>query len=434
MNKYSVIDIETTGGHRSGNRITEIAIINLDGDRVVESFSTLINPERFIPTNITYLTGITNEMVEEAPKFFEVAKKIVEMTEGRIFVAHNVFFDYNFIKYEFNELGYAFKRDKLCTVRLARKSFPGHKSYSLGNICQDLGIEIESRHRALGDAKATVKLFQKIQSLNEVLEPILSEAKKIALPPHLKHEDFENLPHTAGIYYFYNDGQELLYIGKSKDIKKRVQQHFRPNIQRKKDLQLKNSIARIKYKELGSELAALLFECHEIKEKWPTFNISLKSRKFTYGVSLIAAKSGLLYPKMFSAVDASEFIYLYKNKFAAQKKIDSTYQALFGELSLHDTIEKKSQALASKLGIDIFNQMIEKVFFQNMPTTDQFLIELPGPKSTQAFIEVKDKRPYRIKIKDEIILLREDPQMQAILWNYMAKYKLKLHKNSSLDM
>ena len=153
---YSIIDIETTGGSRQGNKITEIAIINFDGEKVIDEFSTLINPEISIPYSITRLTGITNEMVANSPKFYEVAKKIVEMTKGNVFVAHNVFFDYNFIKHEFSELGFQYSAERLCTVRLSRKLLPGHASYSLGKLCKDLGIEITARHRALGDAKATV--------------------------------------------------------------------------------------------------------------------------------------------------------------------------------------------------------------------------------------------------------------------------------------
>ena len=153
INKFSLIDIETTGSLKKGQKIIEIAILNIDGDELVEEYSTLINPEIRIPYFITNLTGITNEAVEYSPKFYEVAKKIVKMTDGRVFVAHNVFFDFNFIKHEFAELGFSYSRDKLCTVQLARKYLPGHKSYSLGELSKDLSIVIQGRHRALGDPR-----------------------------------------------------------------------------------------------------------------------------------------------------------------------------------------------------------------------------------------------------------------------------------------
>ncbi len=166
---FAIIDIETTGSKFSYGKITEIAIFQHNGQRVTGEFSTLINPEMDIPMFITKLTGITNEMVKDAPKFYEVAKKIIEMTEGRIFVAHNVSFDYNFIVEEYRRLGYNYHKKKLCTVKLSRKFLPGHGSYSLGKLCSDLGISIKGRHRASGDALATVKLFEILIDKNNSL-------------------------------------------------------------------------------------------------------------------------------------------------------------------------------------------------------------------------------------------------------------------------
>lgn len=156
---YAVVDIETTGNSYKYSKITEIAIILFNGCEVTHVFQSLINPEIDIPYRITKLTGIDNKMVENAPAFYMVAKQIVELTAGKTFVAHNVNFDYKFIQEEFNRLGYNFQRKKLCTVQLSRKIIPGYPSYSLGNICKALGINIEARHRAAGDALATVKLL-----------------------------------------------------------------------------------------------------------------------------------------------------------------------------------------------------------------------------------------------------------------------------------
>ena len=146
---YAIIDIETTGTSAAYGKITEIAIVLHNGESTTETYTTLINPECNIPFQITRLTGITNEMVADAPKFYEVAKKIIELTAGQIFVAHNAMFDYSFIKEEYKRLGYEFKRKTICTVKLGRKLLPGHRSYSLGNICADLGIGITDRHRAI---------------------------------------------------------------------------------------------------------------------------------------------------------------------------------------------------------------------------------------------------------------------------------------------
>ena len=157
---FAIIDIETTGQSHKYGKITEIALYQHNGQEVTNSFSTLINPEMDIPYFITELTGIDNEMVKDAPKFYEVAKTIVEMTQGRTFVAHNVSFDYKFIKEEYRKLGFNYDRKTMCTVRLSRKLLPGHGSYSLGKLCADLGIKINGRHRAAGDALATVQLFE----------------------------------------------------------------------------------------------------------------------------------------------------------------------------------------------------------------------------------------------------------------------------------
>lgn len=165
---YAIIDIETTGNNYKTGKITEIAIYQHNGSTVTGSFSTLVYPEMDIPIFITRLTGIDNHMVKDAPKFYEIAKTIVELTAGRIFVAHNVHFDYQFIREEFNRLGYNYQNKTLCTVKLARKLLPGHTSYSLGRLCADLGIEINGRHRASGDALATVKLFELLLSKNMI--------------------------------------------------------------------------------------------------------------------------------------------------------------------------------------------------------------------------------------------------------------------------
>lgn len=170
---YAIIDIETTGQSAEHGKITEIAIFIHDGFGIVDSFASLINPESYIPYFITELTGIDNDMVRNAPKFYEVARRIVEMTQDCIFVAHNVMFDYKFVREEFKRLGYNYERKTMCTVRMGRKYIPGHRSYSLGKLCSELGIEIEGRHRAAGDAAATVKLFELI-----LVRKALKEAKQ----------------------------------------------------------------------------------------------------------------------------------------------------------------------------------------------------------------------------------------------------------------
>ena len=199
--RYAVIDIETTGGKAGIGRITEIAIYVLQGNIIVEEFTSLVNPECVIPPYISNLTGITNQMVENAPRFFEIARKVVEITEDTIFVAHNAPFDYNFVKKEFEALGYNYERDVLCTVRLSRKILPGHKSYSLGNICADLNIPLSDRHRAGGDAHATALLLQYL--INKQGDYILAEddVDLRGIHPDLDLKKVRKLPEEPGIYF-----------------------------------------------------------------------------------------------------------------------------------------------------------------------------------------------------------------------------------------
>jgi len=273
---YAILDIETTGGSPKAEKITEIAVYFHDGKKVVDEWSTLINPEKNIPHFITGLTGITNEMVEEAPRFYDIAKELVKRTEDHIIVGHNVNFDYSFIKSEFNRLGYNFQRETLCTVKLSRRIIPGHKSYSLGKLCAELGIEILDRHRAAGDALATVKLFEMLQELSEAggsgINSFLPSGLKYKnLNGNLSIEDIESLPEKAGTYYFYDERNTLLYIGKSKSIRKRVLSHL-GNSKGKRAIEMKERIASISYDLTGSELIALLKESQEIKQNKPLYN------------------------------------------------------------------------------------------------------------------------------------------------------------------
>jgi len=283
---YAILDIETTGGSPKTEKITEIAIFFHDGNKVVDEWSTLINPEKTIPYFITGLTGITNEMVADAPRFYEVAREIVERTENHTIVGHNVKFDYSFIKSEFKHLGFEYQRQTLCTVKLSRKIFPGHKSYSLGKLCKDLGIEINNRHRAAGDALATVKLFEMLQDQEGGFgDELLNEPSRRYrnLNEHLTIEDIQKLPEACGTYYFFDDTQQLLYIGKSKNIKHRVLSHL-GNTSTKRAMELKQRIHSIGYELTGSELIALLKESKEIKEQKPRYNRAQKRSSSYWGL------------------------------------------------------------------------------------------------------------------------------------------------------
>src|ERR1700743_77967 len=222
---YAIVDIETTGGHASANGITEIAICIHDGKEVVKRYSTLVNPHREIPIYIQALTGISNDMVENAPSFGQVAHEIYQLLNGQIFVAHNVNFDYSFVRYHLGEAGYELQSNKLCTVRLGRKILPGLPSYSLGKLCRHLGIDNESRHRAAGDANATAILFSLLlqnDNGNHIWEALQQRSREQVLPANLPKDDIDQLPYTPGVYYFHNEKGKVIYVGKARNIKKRV--------------------------------------------------------------------------------------------------------------------------------------------------------------------------------------------------------------------
>lgn len=289
---YSIIDIETTGGSPRTERITEIAIYIYDGESIIREFSTLVNPERNIPYFISNLTGITNEMVADAPKFYEVAKDIVELTEGMTFVAHNARFDYGFIRQEFKNLGFNFKRNVLDTVSLSRKLLPGHSSYSLGKLCKDLNISINGRHRAAGDALATLMLFKLLLDREETEGPgLINNPRNSKLNPDLDVKVLDKLPEEAGVYYFYNDNNNLIYIGKSKNIRSRVMTHLSNNTSRR-SMEMRDAIASIDWECTGNELIALLKESDEIKRNKPLYNRAQRRTSFQWGIYYYENKNG----------------------------------------------------------------------------------------------------------------------------------------------
>jgi DNA polymerase-3 subunit epsilon len=293
--EYAVVDIETTGSYTGSDKITEIAILIHNGKKVIDRFQTLINPESYIPAWITSLTGISNEMVANAPRFFEVAKDIYQKLDGRVFVAHNVNFDYNFIRQEFKSLGGDFNSKKLCTVRLSRKIFPGFPSYSLGNLCKQLGIKINDRHRAFGDAEATAKVLSlliKNDAGGQIENALKRSSGDAFLPPNLPKEVFDSLPENPGVYYFNDSKGNVIYVGKANNIKSRVKGHFTPGSDTTQKRRMIDEIHRITYELCGNELVALLFEANEIKRLWPVFNRQQKKTGLNYGIFQYEDKLG----------------------------------------------------------------------------------------------------------------------------------------------
>ena len=279
--RYAIVDLETTGGSAEYNRITEIGIVLHDGEQIIDRFESLVNPETRIPYQITMITGIDDEMVADAPKFYEVAKRVVEITQGAIFVAHNVNFDFNFLRCEFKRLGYNFQRRRLCTVRMSRKAIPGLKSYSLKNLIKHFRIPVERRHRAMDDVLATVHVFEHIlaqpDSADMMYTMLNLGVKEALLPPNLCINKLHDLPDACGIYYFHDYQGQVVYVGKSINIKKRVMQHFAKKTRKSETLQA--LVYDVSYELTGSEMIALLMESQEVKRLQPVVNRQLRARR-----------------------------------------------------------------------------------------------------------------------------------------------------------
>lgn len=291
---YTIIDVETTG---QSNRMTEISVFKYDGETVIDEFTSLVNPETYIPQHITALTGIDDHMVVDAPRFADIAQDILNITEGTIFVAHNVNFDYKVISGEFERIGIEFTRKKLCTVRLSRKLLPGHRSYSLGKLCNALNIDLQNRHRARGDVQATVILFELLlqqPEATEVFKEFLNKnSKEATLPPNLPKETFEALPDTAGIYYFKDKKGTVIYVGKAINIKKRVLSHFYSKTKKAQDMV--RETRDIDFENSGSELIALLMEDAAIKHHFPVYNKVAKRTIQSFAIFSYEDRNGILH-------------------------------------------------------------------------------------------------------------------------------------------
>jgi DNA polymerase-3 subunit epsilon len=444
---YCIVDIETTGNGYTGSKITEISIFKHDGEKVIDEFTTLVNPECNIPPFITNLTGITNAMVGNAPKFYEIAKQVIEITKGSIFVAHSVNFDYNIIKSEFKELGFPFNRKKLCTVRLSRKLIPGLQSYSLGVLCKSQGITISDRHRARGDAEATVILFEELlrkEKANEVFNSFLNpRSRQGTLPPMLPKKVVDNLPETPGVYYFKNEKNEVIYVGKAKNIKQRVVSHFYDKS--KKEITMCLETCDVTFEETGSELVALLKESAEIKHYFPKYNRSQRRAKESVGLFSYEDRDGVMHlafnrlkliskplMKFYNTTECRVFL----EKLCEEFELCPKYCHLQSNVTtcFHYQIKKCKGVCSKKEDIEVYNKRVQlaisKLKFQN----ENFIIKENGRhKSEYGFVLIQNgiykgfgyvKAKKSIKTSEEylekITIQKDNNDVKRIL-NYYLK-------------
>jgi len=398
---YTIIDVETTG---QSNRITEISIFKYDGNSVIDEFTSLVNPNTYIPQHITALTGIDDHMVADAPRFEEVAQEILSITEGTIFVAHNVNFDYNVINGEFQRIGLEFTRKKLCTVRLSRRLLPGHRSYSLGKLCKALDIDLVGRHRARGDAEATVILFELLLEQTEapeVFKEFLNKnSREATLPPNLPKATFEALPHAAGIYYFKDKKGKIIYVGKAKDLKKRVLSHFYSKTKKSQDMV--RETGDIDFEVSGSELIALLMEDAAIKHHFPIYNKVAKRTVqsfaiFSYedrkGILHLASNKGRLVPNPIVTLFSAREVRAYLEKTCEKHQLCPKYchlQESVAECS-HFNIKNCKGICRDEESVEAYNdRVLEAIMDMANQKNDMVLREKGRHPNEEAFVMVKN--------------------------------------------
>ncbi len=453
---YTIIDIETTGNGIKGNKITEIAIFKFDGYEVIDEFTSLVDPECDIPYFITRLTGIDNDTVRNAPKIHEIAPRILEMTKDTIFVAHSVNFDYNVIKHEFKNIGLEFVRKKLCTVRLSRKLIPGYNSYSLGKLCSALGIPLSNRHRARGDAHATVLLFEKLlrtEGAETVFKQFLNaRSQEATLPPGLAKTTFDKLPSSPGVYYFKGASGKIIYVGKAINIKKRVLSHFYDKSN--KEVRLCRATTDIDFELSGSELLALLMESTAIKHHYPEYNRAQKRTVQQYGIFSYTDRNDVMhlaYNKLknvprplyicYSPTDCRLFLERLCKTFELCPKFCHLQETNSSSGCSHYSITDCKGVCRGKEESKAYNQRVEVALASLSEKDSDLLIKEKGRTLTEdAFVQIRNgsycgygfvEKDFEIKSKSDLeaflVPQKNTLETARIVRSYLAKNDGKLN-------
>lgn len=446
INMYAVLDIETTGGKYNEEGITEIAIYQFDGQEITDQFRSLVNPEREIQPFVQKLTGINAKMLQNAPKFYEVAKRIIEITQDCVLVAHNAAFDCRILETEFRRLGYTYERKSLCTVTLSQTLLPNQESYRLGKLVRSLGIPMADQHRAYGDALATLKLFTLLleKDINKlIIKKLFKDTPYSRISSqHLKI--LETLPTTTGIYYFYNKNKKIIYIGKSSNIKKQVQNHL--TLSGKKNVTLRKQLHHISFTPLGNKLIAILKEEHEIKIHNPPLNHSL--RHFLYPVGIRINKEKSIHTFTVHQVKKSEvYVARFKNKKEALHQIKQwtlNYQLCPNSelLSPKKTCDNHKQkkcngACAGLESETVHNQRIQEIFNHwKYPHKDFLLIDKGRTVGEYSFLyfenhsfkgygyyELNNQLKSKNQIEKRLIVIEENKDIKQIICNFIGRKK-----------
>ena len=446
---YAILDIETTGGKYNEEGITEIAIYQHSGREVTDQFITLINPERAIQPFVEKLTGINGKMLHNAPRFFEVAKRIIEITDNCLIVAHNADFDYRVLRTEFKRLGYKYERDSICTVNMSKKLLPDLESYKLGKLARSLGIPISDRHRAQGDALATVKLFELLlekDSSKQILKSQIKTLKSHQVPSKYL-SIIEELPNATGVYYLHNAAGDVLYIGKSKNIQKRVRTHLTAKDRKSQKIQKK--LHKVNFETTGSELIALLKEQHEIKRNQPQINKDGRYRIYPMGIR-IDRESNYHQLVLEQVRNHRDYLVVFKNGRSAKNIIKQwieTHQ-LCHKYSFIQDIDgacygyknnKCKGACLEEESPNSYNERLLQLLDKNNYPYDDFLMIESGRKNGEysyiyvenqcfkgyGFYELNHQINSRKKILNRMIPIEDNTDCRALILSHIKKNKYR---------
>ncbi|KAF2517991.1 exonuclease domain-containing protein [Flavobacterium foetidum] len=445
---YAILDIETTGGQFNEEGITEIAIYKFDGHEVVDQFISLVNPEIPIQPFVVKLTGINNAMLRSAPKFYEVAKRIIEITSDCIIVAHNASFDYRILRTEFRRLGYDFEAKTLCTVELAKKLIPEQTSYSLGKLVRALGIPMADRHRASGDAMATVKLFKMLLE-KDLEKTIVKDFIKLEIEKGIAPKLLDllgQMPSKTGIYYIHNESGALIYIGKSRNIKKRINQHFTST--NKKSKRIQAEVFTITYDETGSELIGLLKESQEIKLNRPRYNRSQRKTIFPFAIYAEKDNNGYINLKLEKADGRKKEILSYASLQEGKNALfmfTAKYQLCQKLTGLYDTkkecfqykIKECDGACIGKITPEEYNARVQQFISENSFENKSMILMDKGRTVNERSAILIENGVYKgyayydlnyqitnIEIlKNILIPMQHNRDVKNIIQNYIRKSK-----------
>ena len=444
---YAILDIETTGGKYDEEGITEIAIYRHDGETITDQFSSLVNPQIEIQPFVQKLTGISGKMLQNAPKFYEIAKRVVQITEDCVIVAHNAAFDYRILQTEFRRLGFAFERKSLCTVSLSQLLLPDQPAYSLGKLVRNLGIPFSDQHRAQGDAKVTVKLFELLLEKDlhkNILKAHISSEHPNKVPPKFL-EVIDGLPSEMGVYYIHNSKNEIIYIGKSNNIKKRILNHLTGKSKKARVIQ--NEMHKVTFALTGGELVSLLKEQNEIKTNAPKLNKAMKYRIFPMGIRL---DDSVEYPELIVEQIKKEHTYfsVYKNSKSAKSAIfnwtenygiclkKTSLSNKTGTCFLHE-VNKCDGACTGKETPDSYRKKIKLLLADFEYPFSDFIITSKGRKlGESSFIYIKGnvflgygyyELNHQIKndkqIMSRLISMEDNPDVQKLIRSFLSRKK-----------